>query len=331
MTGNTGNNTSNTSAIVRAQVYSEIILDEIVGGYLPEGLHRDVSDFQDGDTLYIPTFGEVVLRDIVEDKDIPVDAVDTGQITLTVSEYVGAGNYLTDKLKQDSYKMREFEATLVPKHLRAIKQRYETDLLATANDQTLAATNAINSFAHRFIASGTNQVITPDDFIYAKLSMDKAELPDEGRIFICDPLVEATLNSLTNLVNVSNNPQFEGIVNTGFGKNMRFLKNIMGYDIYISNRLPRVTSEAIDASGTASLVGAPSASSSVTSGIVNQFMCVADDMVKPFMGAWREMPVTEGHRNVRKKRDEFYTTARWGFGLQRSQSIVSLLTSALHY
>lgn len=326
-----GNSTANTSALIRAQVYSETILDEIEGGYLPEGIHRDVSDFQDGDTLYIPTFGEVILRDIQEDKDIPVDSVDTGQLTLTISEYVGAGNYLTDKVKQDSYKLREFEATLVPKHLRAIRQRYETDLLATANDQTTGAANAINSYAHRFIASGTNQVIQPEDFIYAKLAMDKADVPDEGRILIVDPLVEATLNSLTNLVNVSNNPMFEGIVNTGFAKSMRFLKNIFGFDIYVSNRLPAVTSESIDASTATIGVGAPSGSSSVAAGVVNQFMCVADDMVKPYMGAWREMPSTEGARNARRKRDEFFTTARWGFGIQRPQCLISLLTSSAHY
>jgi hypothetical protein len=326
----TGNTTSNTSALIRSQVYSEIILDEIQGGFLPEGMHRDVSDFADGDTLYVPTFGEVVLRDIVEDKDIPIDAVDTGQISLSISEYVGAGNYLTDKVKQDSYKLREFEATLVPKHLRAIKERYETDLLATANDQTADDPNSVNNYAHRFVASGTNDTITPEDFIYAKLAMDKADVPDEGRILIVDPLVEATLNSLTNLVNVSNNPMFEGIVESGFAKNMRFIKNIFGFDIFVSNRLPSVTAESIDTT-TGSNIAAPSGSATVAAGVVNQFMCVADDMVKPYMGAWREMPSTEGYRNARRKRDEFYTTARWGFGIQRSQCLVSLLTSSAHY
>lgn len=327
----TGNTTGNTSALIRAQVYSETILDEIENGYLPEGMHRDVSDFQDGSTLFIPTFGEVVLRDIEEDKDIPVDSVDQGQITLTIDEYVGAGNYLTDKVQQDSYKLREFEATLVPKHLRAIKKRYETDLLATANDQTAANANAINSYAHRFIASGTNQTIQMEDFIYAKLAMDKAEVPDEGRILIVDPLVEASLNGMTNLINVSNNPKFEGILETGFAKSMSFVKNIFGFDIFVSNRLPLVTSESIDASTATIGVGAPSGSSSVAAGVVNQFMCVADDMTKPYMGAWREMPSTEGVRNARRKRDEFYTSARWGFGLQRPQCLVSLITSSAHY
>ena len=326
----TGNSTSNTTAIIRASVYSETILDEIISGlYLPEGLHRDVSDFKDGDTLYIPTFGEVVLRDIVEDTDIPVDSVDTGQITLSISEYVGAGNYLTDKIKQDAYLLAEFEGSLVPKHLRAIRQRYETDLLATVNDQTAADPNDINGYAHRFSANGTNGVLTIEDLIYAKLALDKAEVPDEGRIAIVDPLVEGTLNSLTNIVNVSNNPMFEGMINTGFAKQMRFLKNIMGFDIYTSNRLPQVNSEALDTTGIT--VPAPSGNTTITSGVVNMFMCAADDLVTPFMGAWRQMPRTEGDRNVRKQRDEFYTTARWGFGLQRPQSIIGVVTSRVNY
>ena len=325
----TGNTTSNTSALIRAQVYSEIILDEIVSNqYLPEGIHRDVSDFQDGDQINIPTFGEVVLREIEEDKDIPVDAVDTGSIPLTISEYVGAGNYLTDKVKQDSHLMAQFEAALPPKHLRAIRQRYETDLLATANAQTAGNANAINNYAHRYVASGTNQTIQLQDFIYAKLSMDKCELPDEGRIAIVDPLVGATLEGFTNIVNISNNPMFEGIINTGFAKNLRFLKNIFGFDVFVSNRLPIVNAETVD---TSSYVAAPSSSATVTAGVVNQFMCVPDELTMPYMGAWREMPSTEGVRNARRKRDEFYTTARWGFGLQRPQSLISVLTSRLHY
>jgi hypothetical protein len=324
-----GNSTSNTSAIIRAQVYSDIILDEIKDNFLPEGLHRDVSDFGDGDTLYIPTFGEVVLRDLSEDNDTPVDAIDTGEVTLSITEHVGAGSYLTDKLKQDSYKSAQFDAAIVPKHLRAVKERYETDLLATVNDQTSDDPNTINGTAHRFIASGANQVITVADLVYLKLGFDKALLPDEGRILIVDPLVEATLNNLTNLVNVSNNPQFTGIIETGFGKNMRFIKNVFGFDIYVSNRLPRVTSESIDTSSID--IPAPSGSASVTGGIVNVAMCAADDTTTPIMGAWRQMPMTEGYRNVQKRRDEFYTTARWGFGLQRKQAIVGILTSDSNY
>ena len=49
------------------------------------------------------------------------------------------------------------------------------------------------------------------------------------------------------------------------------------------------------------------------------------------MGAMRRVPSVEPFRNVHKRRDEYYTTGRWGFGLQRTQSLVVLLTSATAY
>lgn len=325
-----GNTTSNTSATIRAQVYSSMILDTLKDGFLPEGIHRDVSDFPDGTTLNIPTFGDVVLRDITEDMDVPVDALDTGSITLTITEHKGAGSYLTDNMKEDSYISAQFDAAIVPKHLRALKEAYETSLLAAVPDgQTAANANAINGFAHRFVASGSNQTMTLEDFAYAKLSLDKANAPEEGRIAIVDGLVEMTFNTQTNLVNVSNNPMFEGVVNSGFGKAMRFYKNIYGFDVYLSNRLKHVDSETVDTSSIS--VPAPSSSAAVTSGVANLFLCVADDMSTPIMGAWRRQPRTEPHRNVPKMRDEFYTTARWGHGLQRTQTAVVVLTSRTAY
>jgi hypothetical protein len=311
-------------------VYSNLILDTLKDDFLPEGIHRDVTDFQDGDTLHITTFGDLVLRDLAEDQPTPVDPMDSGEITLTITEYVGNGVYMTDKVRQDSWKAQQFDAAIVPKQLRAIKERYESDLLAAGpNGQTAANANAINGYAHRFVASGNNNVVDIEDFIYAKLALDKANAPDEGRIAIFDPLAEAALNALGNLVNASNNPEFTGIVESGFGKNMRFIRNIMGFDVYISNRLPRVSNETVDTTGIT--VAAPSGSATVTSGIACLFMCVGDDTETPIMGAWRQQPYFEGDRNVRMRRDEFYSAARWGFGLQRTQTLVTLLISASDY
>jgi hypothetical protein len=325
-----GNTTSNSSALRRSEMYSRVILDTIKDDFLPEGIHRDVSDFPDGDTLHVTTFGDAIVRDVYEDQDRPIDALDTGDITLSITEHKGAGNYITDEMKEDSWKAKEFDAALPMKHLRAIKENYETDLLATSEDmQTQSDANQINGYAHRFVASGTSGVIDLADFIYAKLAMDKANLP-EDRIMVVDPIVGATLDNLTNLVNVSNNPHFEGIVNSGFGRNMRFVKNVYGFDVYMSNRLPHVSSENVNTSGIT--VAAPSGNgTSAADAVVCQAMCVADALLMPYMGAWRRQPSTEGFRNVQKGRDEFYTTARWGFGGQRPQSLVSILVNAAAY
>lgn len=325
----TGNITTNTDPAIRALVHSELMLEVLQDGYLPDGLFRDVADFGDGSQLQIPTIGEMTLYDLEEEQDTPVSAIDTGTVHLAITEHLGVAGTVSDKLKEDAYKAAAVEARIVPQSLRAIKERYETDMLATAVSSangiiTVGDANTYNGFDHRWIANGTDNTLTLEDFIFAKLAFDKANVPEEGRIAIVDPIVEATLNGLQNLVNVSNNPMFEGIVESGFGKGRKFIKNIFGFDVYISNRLPRIASESITS------VKAPGAAS-ITDGVNNTFLCVADDAVKPFMGAMRRMPRVEGHRNVSKRRDEFHTTARWGFAPQRGETLISVITSASNY
>lgn len=319
------NTTANQAPLIKAQVFSEFMLEHINDGFLPEGLHRDVSDFGDGETLYIPVLGETVLRDYVEDTGVEFDAVDSGQVTLTITEYVSAASYVPDKLKQDAYKAATLEAAIPVEHMRVIKERYETDLLAQANKQTLSAPNAINGFAHRWVANSgaTTGILTLEDFAYAKLSFDKANVPPEGRIVIADPIVEMALNfSITGQAFI-NNPQFDGLVNEGFAKNRRFVRNILGFDIWISNRLPTVTE---------TITGGPhGGAASVTAGKVTSFLSVLDDQHKPYMGAWRQQPMSEGDRNVTFKRDEYSTTARWGFGKQRDETLINILVSASAY
>ena len=317
------NVTGNQSPLIKAQVFSEFMLEQINDGFLPEGLHRDVGDFGDGDTLFIPVMGETTLREYAEDEDIRYDAVDTGQITLQITEYVSAASSVSRKLQQDGYKAAALEAQIPKDHLRLIKERYEGDMLAQANKQTLANTNSINGFAHRYIASGANRQMTLEDIMYAKLALDKANLPDMGRVAVVDAVTEAALNVQIGTQAFINNPMFEGLITTGFANVRRFVRNIYGFDIYVSDRLPRIATESI--------TGGAGANTSVTAGVANLFMCVADDQHKPFMGAWRQMPNTDGEFNKDRQRDEYVTTARWGFGLQRPESLVTILTSATAY
>ena len=144
-----GNTTTNSSALRRAEVYSSMILDIIDDGFLPEGLHRDVSDFGDGDTLYITTFGEAIVRDLQEGQEQVVDALDTGRISLTITEHKGVANALTDEMKEDSHQAAQFDAAIVPKQMTALKKAYETDLLNQQAKQTAGNTNNVNNYAHR--------------------------------------------------------------------------------------------------------------------------------------------------------------------------------------
>jgi hypothetical protein len=166
-----------------------------------------------------------------------------------------------------------------------------------------------------------------DDFIAMKLAFDKANVPQGGRIAIVDPIVEATLNGLTNIVNVSNNPMFEGIITEGFSRDHKFVRNIMGWDIWTSNRLPaKAATEALDASS----YGLANDTAEIGD-VANLFMCVADDNTKPGMAAWRQMPSVEGERNKDKARDEFVARARWGVGAQRVDTLGVIFTDEATY
>jgi len=324
-----GNITTNTDPAIRALVHSEVMLEVIQDGFLPDGMFRDVTDFGDGTQLQIPTIGEMTLFDLEENKPTPTSAIDTGTVNLLINEHKGVAGYVTDELKEDGYKAAAVEARIVPQSLRAIKESFETDMLATSVSSinsiiTLSDPNTVNGFDHRWVAGSTTAgIIELADFIYAKLAFDKANIPDEGRIMIVDPVAEATINGLENLVNVSNNPQFEGMVTTGFSKNRKFVKNIFGFDVWVSNRLPRITTGE-------TITGGPQGTSTVApaSSVNNIAMSMADDSTMPFMGAMRRMPRVEGKRNVSERRDEFHVTSRWGFAPQRGESLISIITDA---
>ena len=169
--------------------------------------------------------------------------------------------------------------------------------------------------------------MTISDFIAMKLAFDKANAPANGRIAIVDPIVEATLNSLTNLVNVSNNPMFEGMVTTGFAQTHKFVRNIFGWDVYTSNFLAAKTAtEALDAS----TYGLANDTAEIGDK-ANVFMCVADDSTKPIMHAWRRMPKTEGWRDEESRSDKFQVTSRFGFGAQRLDTLGVIFTDDSTY
>lgn len=93
----------------------------------------------------------------------------------------------------------------------------------------------------------------------------------------------------------------------GFG-GTKFIGTYLGFDFYESNMLDEAT--ALDHVAGGSL-------------IANIFM--GDET---FKGAIRQMPDIEFFRNAGKKRDEYSTTMRFGLGLYRPESLVTVLTGA---
>lgn len=325
----------NTTAFIEAQQYSQFILDNLNAFALPEGMWRDVGDFGHGTTLNIKTVGTVTIQEAEEDTPLVFSPIDTGTITLTITEYVGDAWSVTDDLREDGSQIETLMGMRGVESTRALAQYHESKFLsiaasASGSGQTLANVNLVNGRPHRWVAGGsgaTNRIMSMSDFIAMKLSFDKANVPAAGRIAIVDPIVEATLNSLTNLVNVSNNPMFEGIITDGFVRDHKFLKNIFGWDIWTSNFLPTKTAtETLNAS----TYGLANDTAEVGD-VANIFMCVADDNVKPVMHAWRRLPKTEGWRDHDNRRDNFQVTSRYGMGLQRLDTVGVVFTSATTY
>jgi hypothetical protein len=323
--------TTNTTAFIEAQQYSQFILDNLHDYLLPEGMSRDVSDFGSGTTLNIKTVGTVTLQDAAEDTPLVFNPIDTGTITLSITDYIGDAWRVSDDLREDGSQVDTLMAMRAMESTRALGENHESRFLSVANlAQTNANVNLVNSRPHRWIGGGsgvTTRVMSMSDFIAMKLAFDKANVPAGGRIAIVDPIVEATINSLTNLVNVSNNPQFEGIITDGFARDHKFVRNIFGFDIYTSNYLPlKTATEAINAS-TYGLANTTAA----VGDVANIFMCVSDDSCKPIMHAWRRQPQTEGWRDPEGRGDKFQVTSRFGLGAQRVDTLGVVLTSASTY
>jgi hypothetical protein len=323
-------NTTNTNAFIESQQYSQFILENLHDYLLPEGMWRDVTDFGSGTTLNIKTVGSVTIQDAAEDTPLNFSPIDTGTISLSITDYVGDAWKVTDDLREDGSQIDTLMAMRAQESTRALGENHETKFLSVANAaQTAAGLNLVNGRPHRWVGSAASnaRTLTLNDFISMKLAFDKANVPAGGRIAIVDPVVEATLNSLTELVNVSNNPMFEGMVTEGFARDHKFVRNIFGFDVYTSNFLPSLTAtEAINASG----YGLTSETAAVGDK-ANIFMCVADDTCKPIMHAWRRAPQTEGWRDNEERADKFQVTSRFGLGAQRVDTLGVILTHPSNY
>ncbi len=306
------NLTTNTRAFIEAEQYSEFILLNLHDGLLGESFYRNVADFGSGDTLHIKTIGTVTIQEAAEDTPLVYNPIETGEITFRITEYKGDAWYVTDDLREDGTNIDRLMSERSSESTRALQEVFETDFLRTAAEAyPNADTYDINGFAHKLVAANTNGVFELDHLIAMRLAFDKANVPAEGRVFICDPIVEATLNGLVTITH-DVTPFGAEILQNGMARGQRFVMSLYGWDIITSNRLH--VANASD--GTTTINGA----------VHNLFMCVADDQTKPIMAAWRRLPKTEGERNKDRARDEFVVRARYGFGVQRMDTLGVLAT-----
>lgn len=211
--------------------------------------------------------------------------------------------------------MNELISSFVPKQARALASVMENDIMSVGPDnQTASDLNDINGGYHRFVAGGTNETITIEDFAKARYALQIANVPMRNLVAIVDTTVEYALATQPNLINFSNpHPQWTEVMQSGITRDNKFLRNIEGFDVYSSLRLKKGTSSETINSVTAS---AP---------VYNLFFS-ADSVAQPFIGLIRQAPKVDYEYNKDYQRDEYVTTCRYGFDLYREESLVVILT-----
>lgn len=309
-----GFNTTSGAHLIRSNLWTAQLKDFFEAELMGMQYVDMITDFPDGTTWNIPSVGQAEVLDYVEGQAVSYTAMDTGTFTFTIDQYKSSATFITEQMKQDSFYISKLVSSFVPKQNRAIQAAMETKILNVGPlAQTAANVNAINGADHRWVGSGTNETMAPQDFAKALYALQKANVPLTQLIAIVDPSVEYALNTMTNLLNVTNNPRWEGVIASGLSSGMRFMKNIYGFDVYTSQWLNvNTSSEAI--SGV-----------TAAAGVNNLFFSAASD-AKPIVGAVRQSPKVDSEFNKDLQREEYVTTARYGFKLYRPENMVVVLT-----
>ena len=309
-----GFSTSQTDHLIRSNLWSsqikEVLMDELMATKYVDM----ITDFPDGDTINIPSMGQADVLDYAEGQAVKYTAMDTGNFTFSITAYKSSATYITEKMKQDSFYTARLVSSFVPKQARAIAKAMEVDILSVGpNGQTASNLNAINGANHRWVGSGTNETIAVQDFAKAKYALQKANVPMTNLVAIVDPSVEYALSTLTNLTNVSNNPRWEGIVRDGMSTGTKFVMNVYGFDVYVSQNLKvNTTSETIN-------------SVTASAGVNNLFFSAAPDVL-PIVGSVRQPPKVDSEYNKDMQREEYVTTCRYGYKLFRPENMVVVIT-----
>ena len=313
--------TSNVSLLTRAEIWSSELKETLKEDLMATQYVRMLEGFPDGDTFTIPSVGDARTDDYAEDTAVQYRPLDTGEFQFSITEYLSSGHYITKKAEQDMYYMNELVSSFVPKQRRAIMEHFEATALAAPEASYSAnAQGAINGAYHR-MSGGNSGVLELADFAYAMFALKKANVPQTNMIAIVDPSVEYQLNTLSNLVSVSDNPRWEGIVADGIATGMKFVKNVYGFDVYTSNFLADVTDNALPERD-----GSTTNNFSSVNGKANLFFSAAGDVL-PLVGAWRQMPEVDVEYNKDYQRTEFVTTARYGVKHYRPENTVTIVTN----
>lgn len=311
----TGFSVAGNEHLLRSNLWSSqiktLLLDDLMGLKFV----RVLDSFPDGTTFNIPSIGEAETFDYAEGQAVRYSRMDTGNFTFSFDQYKGSAHAITEKFKRDSFYSGEVISSFVPKQHRALMEAVETRILNRGPDaQTASDLNNINGAAHRWVASGTNEVMAIQDFAKAQYALIKANVPLTNLVAIVDPTVAYALQTATNVTNyLSPMPMWEGVIKNSLITGMRFAFNLYGFDVYVSNYLKRDISETIN-------------SRTAATGVANLFFSAAPGDTLPIIGGFRQMPTVYSEFNKDLQQTEYLTIAEYGFKLYRPENMVVVIS-----
>jgi hypothetical protein len=306
----------------RNEVFSSQVKEMFRDELYAKSWVKMTSELPDGDNLKINSFGSLTIDQGGERVSLPSRRMDTGQFIFNIPEFVGVKAEFTDEFFEDNFMANEVLTRTPVEMMRAFDEYFEGEVLSIGNNsvngQTINNANMINERRHRFTANGAGRRLSLQDFAYAKSALKKAKVPMTNLVAIVDPSVEFELDITTTITDISNNPTWEGIIETGMGTGTRFIRNIYGFDVYTSDFLDTATvAEAAltDYQGntTASVVGDKAA----------LFFSAAPE-ASPFLGAFRRTPGVKSWRDEDISTEFHQMTARFGLGLYRPENLVTI-------
>ena len=318
-----GINTQNNSAAIRATIYSGVLRTQLEPELIAMKYVDVIRDFPDGDKWQDAEIGSATIHDYVEGEDVTFDGVAIGTREFEINRYMYSGHFITEKFSQDAYLAAQVAAKIPAIESRAIMAKLEKDIFALQSEcQTAANENLVDGYRHRFTAGyvdGVNDVfgtITPSDISYGAAALD-ALLYTGPKVLIVPSYQQHLIGTFGDLAKLSFNPKWEGIVREGAISGIHFAFSIYGVDVYVSNFLPKVASEA-------NKVAIGSTSKTVANGAVALMFANIPDR-RPFRMAWRMMPKFEGRWVMEKRREEYLTVGRYGVGAGDSKNLICMV------
>lgn len=300
--------TVTNTELIRTRLYSEEVKTVLESELQLDGACKWFTDFTDGTTYVVPTVGQLTVRNYVEGNPIVVDEADSGEFTITIDKYYTSAFAITDKFKNDSKYMAKVESLWIQELTKSIARQKESDVANLQSAQTASNANNINSFAHRFVASGTNGVIAVSQLRDINLSLSKARCPKAGRKAYVDSTVVHTLLGMSEIINQTTYGPNSAVKDALSGTTS--LGRFYGFDFYENFYLDNSLSETI--------------TSTVTDGYANLFFGTPD----AFCGAMRLEPELEDFREPIRKRHVYTGTTRYGVKTYRPEGVCVMLSSA---